>query len=87
MFGDLPATGLFARHVRNLELTNVEIAVLVPDARPALWLRDIEGADCFRVRVPQGAPAFDLREVKEFRSFGSRRLADISLDNVESRKI
>jgi polygalacturonase len=87
MFGDLPATGLFARHIRNLELSNVEIAVLAPDARPAFWLRDIEGADFFRVRVPKGAPAFDLREVKEFRSFGSRRLADIALDNVESRKI
>jgi polygalacturonase len=87
MFGELPATGLFARHIRNLELTNVEIAVQAPDARPAFWLRDVEGADFFRVRVPQGAPAFDLREVKEFRSFGSRRLADITLDNVESRKI
>jgi len=39
------------------------------------------------VRVPQGAPGFDLRDVKEFRCFGSRRLADTILDNVSSRKI
>jgi hypothetical protein len=86
-FGMLPATGLFARHIRNLELSNVEIVTKAPDARPAFWLHDVDGADFFRVRVPLGAPAFDLREVKEFRSFGSRRLADVSLDNVDSRKI
>jgi hypothetical protein len=45
-------------------------------------LRDVEGADFFRVRVPRGAAAFDLRDVKEFRSFGSRNLADVSLDSV-----
>jgi polygalacturonase len=88
MFGDLPATGLFARHVRNLEVSNVEIATLEADARPAFWLNDVEGADFFRVRQPEGsAPAFDLRRVKEFRSFGSRRMADVTLDSVDQRKI
>jgi polygalacturonase len=87
MFGDLPATGLFARHIRNLEVNNVEIAVKAADARPAFWLHDVEGADFFRVRVPRSSPAFDLRDVKDFRSFGSRRLADVTLDQVESRKI
>jgi polygalacturonase len=88
MFGDLPASGVFARHVRNLELSNVEIATLTSDARPAFWLHDVDGADFFRVRVPQGAaPAFDLRQVKEFRSFGSRRMADVSLESVDHKKI
>jgi polygalacturonase len=87
MFGDLPATGFFARHVRNLEMTNVEIATRAADARPAFWLQDIDGADFFRVRVPQGAPAFDLHQVKEFRTFGSRQLADLSLDTVDQRKV
>lgn len=87
MFGQLPATGFFVRHVRNLEMTNVEIAVQKADARPAFWLNDVEGADFFRVRAPRGVVAFDLRQVKEFRSFGSRRLADISLDSVEQRKV
>jgi polygalacturonase len=87
MFGDLPASGLFARHIRNLEVSHIEIATRETDARPAFWLHDVEGADFFRVRVPRGAPAFDLREVKELRCFGSRRIADVSLDNVESRKI
>jgi polygalacturonase len=88
MFGDLPATGFFVRHVRNLEMSNVEIVTRATDARPAFWLQDVEGADFFRVRVPQGAaPTFDLRQVKEFRSFGSRQLADLSLDTVDQRKV
>jgi polygalacturonase len=88
MFGDLPACGFFVRHVRNLEMTNVEIATRAADARPALWLHDAEGADFFRLRVPQGAgPAFDLRQVKEFRSFGSRQMADVTLESVDLRKI
>jgi polygalacturonase len=87
MFGQLPATGLFARHVRNLELTNVEVATRSADARAAFWLKDVEGADLFRVHVPQSARAFDLRQVKDFRSFGARGLADVVLDNVDKRTI
>jgi hypothetical protein len=87
MFGDLPASGIFIRHVRNLEVSNMEIATAQADARPAFWLADVDGADFFRVRVPGGAPAFDLRRVKNFRSFGSRSVADVSLDNVETKKI
>jgi len=87
MFGDLPASGIFIRHVRNLEVSNVEIAIAQADARPAFWLADVDGAEFFRVRVPGGAPAFDLRRVKNFRSFGSRSVGDVSLENVEARKV
>ncbi len=73
--------------MRNLELTNVEVAVRTADARPAFWLKDVNGADFFRARVPQGAPAFDLRQVKAFRSFGARNLDDVHLDTVEQRRI
>lgn len=88
MFGELPATGFFVRHARNIEMSNVEIAARTADARPALWLNDVTGADFFRLRVPQGAaPAFDLRQVKEFRCFGSRQIADLNLDNVDRRRV
>jgi polygalacturonase len=88
MFGDLPACGLFVRHVNNLEVSNLEITTAEADARPAFWLRDVAGADFFRLRVPQNsAPAFDLAQVKDFRTFGSRQLADLVIDVVEKRKI
>ncbi|HTV04229.1 MAG TPA: glycoside hydrolase family 28 protein [Acidobacteriaceae bacterium] len=87
MFGDLPSTGVFMRHVRNVEVGCVEIAVRMPDARPAFWLDDVDGADFFRVRVPKGAPAFALTSVRDFRSFGAQFLKDVSLDSVTRRTI
>ena len=57
-------------------MSHVEVAVEAADPRAAFWLRDVEGADFFRLRVPSGAPAFQLRNVSGFRSFGSRDIAD-----------
>ncbi|HUY82261.1 MAG TPA: glycoside hydrolase family 28 protein [Acidobacteriaceae bacterium] len=87
MFGPLPATGIFMRHARNVELSNIEIDVQSPDPRPAFWLDDVDGADFFRIRVPKNTPAFDLRSVRDFRSFGAQFLKDISLDSVKKRTI
>jgi polygalacturonase len=88
MFGPLPASGFFLRHIRNLEMSNVEIATETPDARPAFWLKGVEGADFFRIRVPRTpAPAFDLHDVKDFRVFGSQFIADTAADHIETRKI
>jgi len=82
------ATWIDVRHVRNLEMSNVEIATRAADARPAFWLHDVAGADSFRLRVPAGgAPAFNLRQVKDFRSFGSRHLADLALEDVAERTV
>ena len=86
MFGELPATGLFARHVRNLEVTNFEVAVRAPDARPAFWLKDVDGADFFRVRVPAESTPFEVRDCRNFRVTGSARVADTQLQTVERWK-
>jgi polygalacturonase len=58
MFGDLPATGLFLRHMRNLDVSNVEVRVEAPDPRPAFWLEDVEDARFTRVRSPSAVPVF-----------------------------
>ncbi len=86
MFGMLPATGIFAQHVRNLDVSNVEIAAHTADARAAFWLKNVDGADFFRVTVPKGAPAFALHAVKNFRSFGSRDVADVTMESVDEPK-
>ncbi len=81
MFGDLPATGLFIRDARNIELSNVEVAVAQPDPRPAIWAQDVDGLDVFRLRAPAG-PAFALSRVRGFRSFGALGRADRGLGDV-----
>ena len=87
IYGDLPATGFYLRHVRNLEVSNVEVATEAADARAAFCLQDVEDADFFRVRVPGGSTAFDLRAARNFRNFGSLSLADTRLEAAENRKL
>jgi polygalacturonase len=83
MFGALPATGFFIRHVRNIEMSNVEIATLAPDARPAFALVDVNGADFFRIRVPRGSGrAFSLKNVSDFRVFGNPSAADRTISRA-----
>jgi hypothetical protein len=65
----------------------VEVATESADARAAFCLQDVEGADFFRVRVPTGSTAFELRAARNFRSFGSLSLPDTRLDTVENRKL
>jgi hypothetical protein len=86
MFGPLPATGFYIRHARNIEMSNVEIATLAADPRPAFSLADVNAADFFRVRVPQASsttspapPAFALKNVSNFRVFGSQSIHDTML--------
>jgi polygalacturonase len=56
MFGALPAQGLFARHVRGLELSRVAFASLRPDPRPIVWLNDVTGTRFSKLRLPEAAP-------------------------------
>jgi len=86
MFGELPASGFFMRHARNVEMTNVEIQTGSADARPAFWLQDVDGADFFRLRLPSGT-AYALDRVAKFRSFGLRGMADVSFDERQTRTI
>jgi len=84
-FGTLPAHGFYLRHVKNIDFSNVEIACDKPDARPAFWMQDVQGADLFRVKTNNAqSSVFRLQQVKDFRVFGSRAIKDRSEDSVES---
>lgn len=89
MFGSLPAQGFFIRHARNIEFGNVEIASVSPDQRPIFWLDDVDGADFFRIAVPEGRPqtGFALNNVARFRVFGSRDVPDTILPSLAHGQI
>jgi len=57
MFGDMPAQGFYLRHVKNIELSDIEITSTAADARPAFVLQNVEGADFFHVKTPVDAQA------------------------------
>lgn len=85
MFGDIPASGFFLRHIKNIEFTNVEIAFSQPDARPVFWIDQVDGADFFNIKVPRGTkvPTFSLHDVMDFRIAASRNLKDVYFDKVQ----
>jgi polygalacturonase len=88
MFGAMPATGFFLRHMRNVEMSHVEIANTTPDARPAFYLTGVERADFFAVTAPRGADgAFALHGVKDLRIGWSRAAADTTLASVDDKML
>jgi pectate lyase-like protein/glycosyl hydrolase family 28 len=66
--GDLPAHGLYCRHVTRLKVEGAALTVDVPDARPAVILDDVREATLRRVVATapsQPGPLVWLRSVRD----------------------
>jgi polygalacturonase len=88
MFGPMPASGFFMRHMRNVEMSHVEIANTTPDARPAFYLTGVERADFFAVTAPRGTDgAFALHGVKDLRIGWSRAAEDTTQASVNDKML
>src|SRR4029077_9502632 len=66
MFGNIPVYGLYARHVNGLRARDVHFTLEAPDARPAVRLDDVNGAEFDRLVVPPrtAGALFALRGVR-----------------------
>jgi polygalacturonase len=64
--GVMPAYGVFARHVRDLELDNVHVSFLKQDLRPAMVCDDVDGleVDNFKAQLAPGVTAAKFESVK-----------------------
>jgi polygalacturonase len=49
MFGLIPASGFFIRHVNNITLKDIELSFLTPDARPTFYLDYVDKISLIRV--------------------------------------
>lgn len=87
MFGAMPAQGFFLRHVKNLELSHVEIAAQAADARPSFVLEDVNRSDFIAVTAPHVSPAFDLRNAQDFRVRLSRATLDNTIPDAKNVKV
>jgi polygalacturonase len=83
-FGPTPCHGFFLRHLRNLEMSHVEIAPAEADPRPAFWLEDVHRADFFAVTAPR-QPNFSLHNVSDIRIGWSRAAKDATVDAAEGQ--
>jgi polygalacturonase len=87
MFGPMPASGFFFRHVRNLELSHVEVAPMAPDPRPSFYLQDVERVDLLAVTAPTQPAAVSLHRVTDLRVRFSRAAADVTLATADAQAL
>jgi hypothetical protein len=85
-FGPTPSNGFFIRHLRNLEMSHVEVAPANADPRPAFWLEDVHRADFFAIAAPP-QPNFSLHNVSDFRILWSRAAKDTALDQATDQTL
>jgi len=89
MFGEMPAYGFFVRHVKGLEMSDVQVNFLAEDLRPAFVLSDVRGADFrnLKARLAPGASTFVLKNVEDFSLQQSRPLPDTVLERTPLKKL
>jgi polygalacturonase len=89
MFGSMPSHGFYIRHVKGIEMTNIEISYLKEDQRPAFYLNDVKDIDLLRIKAQHipSAPTFSLNNVEDFNLYLSRPLADTHLDRADHKTL
>jgi polygalacturonase len=87
--GEMPAYGFFIRHVKNLEMSNIDVSFAAPDQRPPFILDDVINAEFRFVTAPRAAetiPTFWLFNVKNFDAYRVAGVADVKKDEVKEGK-
>ena len=82
--GGEPAWGFFIRHVKGLEMTDVDMSVKKPDVRPAFYVKDVQGFWLNNVTATRSArvPMFAMEGVKDFRTVEVDGVANMRLRDV-----
>ncbi len=88
-FFPMPASGFYIRHAKNLDMSNIEISTTESDSRPAFFLRDVRGADFFRIKSPAapGVSSFELRDVQDFTLGRGQPGGDVHLDQADHKSV
>ncbi|NWJ52868.1 MAG: glycoside hydrolase family 28 protein [Bacteroidetes bacterium] len=89
MFGPIPSYGFFIRHVKGIEMNNVEISYINEDLRPAFVLNDVKGAEFTNLKAQHATdvPIFVLKDVENLTTFKCKELKDIEIKKVVLRKL
>jgi polygalacturonase len=89
MFGTTNVHGLFARHVKNLDVHHVSVEYEAEEARPAIGLHNVVGAHFDAVRLPaqNNACVFTLNAVQDFGVSNSSGIEDVKRNSVEKERL
>jgi polygalacturonase len=88
MFGrTTPSQGFFLRHVKNIEMSHIEVAPATPDQRPSFYLEEVTRADFIAVTAPTTPAAFALHKVSDLRVAISRAAKDTQLATADNQTL
>ena len=85
----MPAHGFYLRHVRGVEIRDVEVKYMKEDLRPAFVLDDVQGAHLVHVKAARAptVPNFVLKNVEDFSIHLSKPVADTELEKVAQKQL
>jgi polygalacturonase len=65
MFGQIPASGFFIRHAKNVSMKDIEMKFINQDFRPTFYLEDVQGINLTNVKssVEPGVARFIKKDV------------------------
>jgi hypothetical protein len=89
MFGVLPAYGLFLRHVKGIDIRNVEVGFEKEDRRPAFVLDQAKDVWFENVKAQRvtGVPAFVLKDVENITVYRSAQAPDAKVDRAARKEM
>jgi hypothetical protein len=89
MFGLLPASGVYARHVQGLSITDFKLQTKKQDERPHVVLENVRHARFRFIDLPQrpNAQHFVLRAVSDFQVTACEGLADTRRSKVQNESL
>ncbi|HEX3357716.1 MAG TPA: hypothetical protein VHS31_12165, partial [Tepidisphaeraceae bacterium] len=88
MFGEMPSYGFYMRHVKGIELRDVEVSYQDEDPRPPFALDDVEDVQFNHVKAQHmpDVSTYSLKNVRAFSTFHCPELQDLKRDKVEEGK-
>ncbi|ATC64230.1 exo-poly-alpha-D-galacturonosidase [Nibricoccus aquaticus] len=81
-FGTMPSWGIFARHVKNLRVSDVELRLMNADARPAVFLEEAVDARFSDVRLGETKEARGLWALRGVSGLVAREVTGLEDGNV-----
>jgi polygalacturonase len=87
--GPMPAYGFFIRHVKNLQMSGIDLSYDNPDVRPPFVVENVSGADFVNVKAKResdNSPVFVLRNLENFSTHRVNGLPDMQKDKIDDEK-
>jgi polygalacturonase len=84
--GVMPAYGFFIRHVKNIELNNIDITYLGTETRSPFILDDVKGVDLFRIKMqtPDRKKSIILKNVEDITVTQVNGIKDQSIKKADA---